>query len=103
MRADEYVVEELFRLREENEDLKKQLLSSERDNETLSKNCDFLLKRFNKLVSNIKKDFNIELKSQSLNGKSFFVWKDDENYEFYKEVFDLEKQNNEEEGEEKDE
>ena len=103
MRADEYLVEEIIKLKQENENLRKELLISERDNETLSKNCDFLFKRFNELTSNLKKDFEIEFKGQSMNGKSFFVWYGDDNFEYYKDVFGFNEQQNVEEGEKENE
>lgn len=103
MRADEYLVEEIIKLKGENEELKSEISKLQ------SLLLDAIRERkdaeidYKQLIENLKKDFEIEFKGQSMNGKSFFVWYGDDNFEYYKDVFGFNKQQDVEEGEKEDE
>ena len=88
---DEFFIEKYNKLEEEN----KRLTES---NETLSKNCYF----YEEVIKNIKKDFEINVKNYAYNTRYIrfngSVWSntEEEKYEYYKTVFNLKEEGEEE-------
>ena len=107
MRADEYVVEELLKLKEENESLKQQLSMYEDLEKVQDENIEYWKNKYYELVNKLKEEWKLKIQKNSYDDmeeiyfSSFTVYNGygkEEKYEYYKNLFNL-KENNEEEGE----
>lgn len=107
MRADEYVVEELLKLKEENEKLRKENLALNSVIKDVEKNADFWADAYQDLIKEIEHLKEIT-KPEIRDGGDvkfnewYFSNYDEKINNFVKEFFGL-KENNKEEGEKKDE
>ncbi len=111
MRADEYVVEELLKLKEENEDLKKQLSMYEDLEKCQDENIEFWKNKYYELVNKLKEKWNPKIRRDSYDDMEeiefgmltvYNGYGKEEEYEYFKNLLEL-KEDNEEEGEKKDE
>lgn len=94
---DEFFIERYEKLEKENEELRNKNYNLECSNANLTVENNILISQYNELVSNIKKDFEIKLKDTSIQTKPLFIWHTDENFEYYKNVFNLKEENEKEE------
>lgn len=107
MRADEYVVEELLKLKEENEQLRKENHALNSMIKDAEKNADFWADAYQDLIKEIERLKEITKPEIRDDGdvkfnEWYFSNYDEKINNFVKEFFGL-KENNEEEGEKKDE
>ena len=112
MRADEYVVEELLKLKAENEDLKQQLSMYEDLEKVQEKWIEFWRNKYYELVEKLKEKWNPQIQKLDdmdyIYFSTFTVYNGNynghskEDYEYFRKLFNL-KEETEEEGEKKDE
>ena len=98
MRAEEYVVEELLKLKEENEGLKQQLSMYEDLEKVQDENIEFWKNKYYELVGKLKEKCNPKIRTDSYDNMeqidfiSFTVYNGygkEEEYEYFKNLLNL--------------
>lgn len=100
---EEFAIKEIQDLREENQYLKEELETCKVIEKNLNKNIEFLRDSYYTLIEKIKKDFKVELKVDTdrdpyIKFENNYIWSSylEEEYEYYKNVFNLKEKGEEE-------